>query len=330
MTRTSAPLSPGRVGPPGRSAPASPRCRTCGKPIPGRVQRDQWGTAHPEHTHCAACGHEFYRGSVEVRKERVYHPECARTEFATKCTVCGQLLADRYLICYRTGEAYCTRHASERTPCRFCGSLSALVNTGPSSGACRACVARSIVTADRAREAAAPAYVWARARDLDFGPENAPLQLVGGNVLTTAARTYGVSSDLGITEYETDPPDAREPVARVRVVRVLVGLPQELFQGVLLHELGHAWILRHRIRVDAPWQAEGLCQYVALAFWVSLDTARSRVYLDRVEHDPNPTYGGGFRAIRSWIQGAGFRPFLAELARTRAFPSASPPSIPPS
>jgi hypothetical protein len=90
------------------------------------------------------------------------------------------------------------------------------------------------------------------------------------------------------------------------------GLPATLFSGVVAHELGHVWTAIRRWRFH-PWAEEGLGELLAHRFYHDLGTPEALFLARRIEINPDPLYGGGFRRMRRLIgEGEGLRRFLRE------------------
>jgi hypothetical protein len=91
------------------------------------------------------------------------------------------------------------------------------------------------------------------------------------------------------------------------------GLPAHLFMGVVAHELAHVWTAIRRWRLH-PWAEEGLGELVAYRFYHDLGTPEALFLARRIEINPDPLYGDGFRRMRCLV-GAGkeeLRRFLRE------------------
>ncbi len=82
-------------------------------------------------------------------------------------------------------------------------------------------------------------------------------------------------------------------------IRILTGLPRDVFRSVGAHELAHDWMseeLPHLM--DKPEIREGFAEFVAWSFSKAEDNKRMMEYTERRTDD---VYGGGFRKVRAMM-----------------------------
>ena len=82
-------------------------------------------------------------------------------------------------------------------------------------------------------------------------------------------------------------------------IRILTGLPRDVFRAVAAHELAHDWMnetLPHLS--DKPEIREGFAEFVAWSFSKAEGNARMMKYTERRTDD---VYGGGFRKVREMM-----------------------------
>ena len=85
-------------------------------------------------------------------------------------------------------------------------------------------------------------------------------------------------------------------------IRILKGLPLDIYRLVAAHELAHDWMherLPHLM--DKEEIREGFAEYVAWSFSKSEDAKRAVEYTER---RTDPVYGGGFRKVREIMEKA--------------------------
>lgn len=102
---------------------------------------------------------------------------------------------------------------------------------------------------------------------------------------------------------------------RIYGIQIVRGLDPVRFQGVAAHELGHVWLIVHRISVPAGLE-EGFCELLAHRFYCDLGTEEARRLAREIETNPDPVYGGGFRRLRELLGAGG----LEFVLRERKFP----------
>jgi Protein DA1 len=98
-------------------------------------------------------------------------------------------------------------------------------------------------------------------------------------------------------------------------------MPSTLFQGVTIHELGHAWLVVHNIRSLPLWAEEGFCEILSYRYYSELATDESRYHAKNIEQNPNPVYGNGFRRICAQVDAMGFGRFVETLRTTKQLSS---------
>jgi len=103
-------------------------------------------------------------------------------------------------------------------------------------------------------------------------------------------------------------------------VAVLEGLPSTLFQGTIIHELGHAWLIVHGVKNLPSWAEEGFCELLSYRYYTQLHTPESRYHATGIEQNPNPVYGDGFRRVRSIADAIGFQRFMEIFRTTKRLP----------
>lgn len=79
-------------------------------------------------------------------------------------------------------------------------------------------------------------------------------------------------------------------------VYVLDHLPRERMEYVMAHELAHDYLSAHFPGIRIPWIQEGFSEYIGYLY----NRLYGRTHLNiRLEKNPDPVYGEGFRRIRS-------------------------------
>lgn len=102
---------------------------------------------------------------------------------------------------------------------------------------------------------------------------------------------------------------------RIRGIQIAKGLTPLEFQGVVAHELGHVWLALRQLWLPTIWE-EGFCELLAHRFYVEAGTPESLQLAREIEFNPDPVYGGGFRALRERLGAGG----LEGILRTGRFP----------
>lgn len=86
-------------------------------------------------------------------------------------------------------------------------------------------------------------------------------------------------------------------------IYVLDYLPKNRMEHVMAHELAHDWMTEFYPGIREEWIKEGFAEYIAWRY----NRYKKRNKLNhRVENNPDPVYGEGFRRIRKIAKNRGF------------------------
>ena len=86
-------------------------------------------------------------------------------------------------------------------------------------------------------------------------------------------------------------------------IYVLDYLPKNRMEHVIAHELAHDWMTAFYPGIREDWIKEGFAEYIA---WRYNRFKKRHELNSRVENNPDPVYGEGFRRIRSMVEKRGF------------------------
>lgn len=79
-------------------------------------------------------------------------------------------------------------------------------------------------------------------------------------------------------------------------IYVFDNLPKVQFAGILAHEMLHAWQNERRISLPAHL-CEGFCNVGSYVVYQAIGNDLALHFIKRLEQDPNPVYGEGFRKV---------------------------------
>jgi len=147
------------------------------------------------------------------------------------------------------------------------------------------------------------------------------LELCDRARLAVLLQSHAEPHSLGVTSSSMYTQNGQIMSTQVDGIAVLRGMPATLFQGVTIHELGHAWLAVHNIRSLPLWAEEGFCELLSYRYYTEMATDESRYHANNIEQNPNPVYGNGFRRIRALADSMGFQRFVETLRTTRQLPS---------
>ncbi|BCJ42885.1 hypothetical protein GCM10010168_03750 [Actinoplanes ianthinogenes] len=223
-----------------------------------------------------------------------------------RCAACGRIMT---LTGYVTsnGELVCQRHTGAQ-PSVCCG-LPADLSLGADRPLCPRCATSAVRTQQDVKRVLPP--IAARLRSLSIRtttpvrvrlvPFGEVQGLLGGH-----GEVLGVTVSLG------------SEVVDLMVVR---DLPLARFGAVVAHEVMHAYLAQQGFGMLPPEVAEGLCELLAHAWLKDQPGAPAQWERRRISENPDPVYGGGFRAARAAaIRVGGVRRMLEHVRRCGEFP----------
>ena len=170
-------------------------------------------------------------------------------------------------------------------PCDACGR--------PAGGRwCTRCAATAVTSPEQAQRLIRRVLRWAQGLGIVLGPAFVLR-------VTLTDRPSDRPGHLGSTLIRSvvTPRGERRRVLGMYIRR---SLPATLFMGVVAHELAHVWTALRRWRLH-PWAEEGLGELLAYRFFRDLGTPEALFLARRIEINPDPLYGDGFRRMRRLI-----------------------------
>lgn len=301
-----------------------PICKGCGQPICGTYVTALGATWHVEHLRCEICGQPIGNEGFYECQGRPLHPRCYCLHVAAHCAYCGRPLTSQYLVDY-WGTKFCPEHQGQYPACRFCGRLVPPRHQASEAGrkegtCCPICRARAIDSIAQARPIFARLVKWVNDQGLMYNGLQLRIELRNraqlAQILRQAEDTRTMGATLSVARIEND----RIVSRTILGVAILRGLPFTLFQGVTVHELGHAWLAVHGVETLQGWAEEGFCEFLAHRYYTELPNAESHYHAMSIEQSPDPVYGDGFRSLRSCAETIGFQRLLETLCVAKRLP----------
>ena len=261
---------------------------------------------------CKGCG-KTIEGAYITALGAMWHPE------HFKCVRCGSPLKGSYRS-DRDGKPFCPDAPQLHKLCRFCGRLVG-ERQSPGDERCGVCRADAVETSVKAQPLFVAVVKWAINKGMSF--ENnvrIHVQLADPGQLTRDdddddpapwGKAYSRSSMI-------DGKVVRSGNDRIMIQR---GLPTSLFQGVAVHELGHAWLSIHLVNELPKWAEEGFCQLIAHRWHGEQRTADSEYWAKEIEQWSSPIYGEGFRQLHTLAQQMGFQVLVDSIRVNKELPS---------
>ncbi len=300
-------------------------CAYCHQPIQDSILTALDATWHPEHFLCAFCNRPIAEPSFNVQDGKPYHQTCFYNAIAPRCAYCGGPLIGEFLI-DEWGAQFHKEHQEQYPHCQFCGRLippAQQEHNGagkPEMMRCPICRSKAIETTDEAQPVFRQCIQWISSQGLKYNNQRLSLELVDRARLARYLMTHIEPHALGATMSSTYTQNGQIVGTEISGVAVLHGLPTELFQGVVVHELGHVWLLVQGVSNLPSWAKEGFCELLAHRLHVQMNTPEHLHYARNIERNPNSVYGDGYRRIRSISDRLGFERFVQQLSATKRLP----------
>lgn len=218
------------------------------------------------------------------------------------CPVCRQAMTAQRGVAL-TGEQFCDRHLGE-TPCALCAMPADA--PGLAVPLCRRCAATSIRNqADVGRELPSVKHQLAALGIRTVSPVR--VQLASPEVLRGIAGDHALGATVSRGTNVVD-------------LFVLKDLPLLKFGTVVAHEVMHTYMTQNGFGQVPSLVAEGLCQLLAYAWIIRQDGMLAAAERRRIEDNPDPIYGEGFRQAHEAVKRAGVRHTLATVKEQHRLP----------
>jgi hypothetical protein len=219
-----------------------------------------------------------------------------------RCDLCGALIVTTAVVTPH-GGAFCTSH-TDLPHCYHCGAP----HRRPGRF-CHECSKTAINTQDQLRVALPPI----RAQLIQMGIWLNPpvhVQLVD-EAWMKAMNPHESGMVGGLTQFHGQ---------QVREVYIVAGMPALEFGSTVVHEVMHAWLAQNGVPQDDARIAEGLCQVVSYRWLRDQPGPLAAFVREKIERDPDPIYGDGFRMVRESVRRHGMNQVIAAIKSTGRLP----------
>ncbi|MGE3728615.1 MAG: protein DA1 [Candidatus Sericytochromatia bacterium] len=308
--------------------PACFVCDSCKKPLEKsfvpRGERLYHGECHDKlfTPKCSECGLPI-QGSYTKDERGRYHTDCYRQLHNLVCSLCQEAIEGSYLYDGWGQKAHPEHDQHPTGQCHVCARLmSPAATTGSkvlSDGRllCSFCHSAEIHDFRQIQAAKLDVIAQMQAVGFDYIPDYIQVkldedqQLVNQRLRASATGNihgYTRTAQRNIPGYG---------LILEHGIHVLSGLPKVAFKGVLAHELLHVWINERPLKHLSHEQVEGFCNLgSALICQNALKhegDELARVLLQRMDEDPDPAYGNGYRAMAWRLEQMGWPALLQAL-----------------
>lgn len=241
------------------------------------------------------------------------------------CAACGTQIGPGKYVQDNWGANYHTQHAGLKR-CFFCARGISALNTGggvryaDGRDVCNICQQTAVTSEDEADAAADRIRGRMESWGLRFDYGEIPVQLVDQATLN---RLYGRGMGKhegqisGLTSKKWLK-DRKGTISQREVaISMLYGLPMEVYEKTIAHELMHAWMFLDKQPEHAPALEEGVCNLAAYYILQDNQSQFAGFMKEALYKSPSPTYGEGLRRAIRYVQLHQF-PGLVKMLRSRA------------
>jgi hypothetical protein len=186
------------------------------------------------------------------------------------------------------GQYFCASH--KIVPCRFC-ERGFEPSYGVVADRCPSCSKIRVVHSDEAHARYKFVTDWYGSEELTFPSGVPPLRLEDHMPTAPNGRPM-----LGFADKRFFGFNAKS--GKVQSISVQSGLPRFLFGVVIAHELGHVYLVQRGASLSERME-EGICDWLAHAFALRVGTDDLLWTARRIERNPDPVNGDGFRRFRA-------------------------------
>ncbi len=278
------------------------RCADCQQIILDEYVEVEGRSYHPNHILCAYC-HKPIGDLYAPHDGKIYHGECYQKRFVVTCYVCGKLITEQYREDYWGNPSHAA-HESDTPSCAFCGRFivggfaAESVSFPDGRRLCGICGATSVTSIEHVERLADAVEASLQGRGLQVDGHNVTYALIDQNKMKQLTRrSHHVFT--GFTDYRSIQSDGVS--ATSFDISLLDGMPELEMAFTIAHELMHVWLFQHDVSIrDDAW-VEGSCNYAAYLLMQDTPTREAAFLGERLQNDPDETYGNGFRRVRAFV-----------------------------
>jgi hypothetical protein len=252
-----------------------------------------------------------------------YHSSCYLDNIAPRCSQCNKPITEEYFT-DGYGNAVCEQHADHADRCSACKRFlvqqpgETVTRYDDGRAVCGLCAAKAIVDIDEAKRILNDVKGQLARHGIKIDKEFS-LRLVGLPELHRRSDDNGADQE-GLTVYRQEKFLGGLWTVSDYDIYILYGLPYERFIGIAAHELMHIWLLENAPSSPTAPLVEGSCNYAAFLVINACASEEAAHAIRRMQEDPHPDYGQGYRAVRSLVDEIGLSGWLIYLRENKTLP----------
>ncbi|MCP3965767.1 MAG: M1 family metallopeptidase [Lentisphaerae bacterium] len=308
-------------------------CSSCGRKVKGRYLKVD-GKAYCgkycyEKTlpNCAACGRKCTKGYFKKAGKYYCSQNCVKTTLP-RCSLCGTPFKNGVKIKSPSGERVYCPECAKLPKCFCCGLPNHCRKLEDGRWICPNCYKHAIFKQAEAQKVFDNVREKMR-KDLGIGTDHKIIfKLVDSKFLEKNSSNHQPGQELGLykhnytiktvteTKYSLlggKKEDTKSYKTNDRYyIYALYGVPKYKLIEICAHELAHDWMQGQLSNIKDLKIKEGWAEYIAAA--VNEMYGQSK-YNERMQNNPDPVYGGGFRFINTYISKHGAQALMDYFKR---------------
>jgi hypothetical protein len=291
-------------------------CKRCGKQIKGSYQKSIDNYYHPDcyeqetAVKCAVCD-QIINGEILTLDLKFYHPECYRNTVVPKCSVCMEPMEGEYKFDIY-GNKFHPGHVGALDQCEICGRLicSSLTRGGrfyeDGRHICNICYEKVVFNQNDVKNLFAKVMYKLIGMGISLNKDDISFYVVDKNELKRISGMEKFSQLEGFCKSQSKTgyvKNNKKETSFNHKIYVLSGLPSLNIEGIVAHELMHAWTAENTPNNQTSDVREGSCNFISYQYLLFSSDPDLKYLLLNMEKNPDPFYGAGFLKIKNRFYG---------------------------
>ncbi|MEB3196636.1 MAG: protein DA1 [Candidatus Sericytochromatia bacterium] len=248
---------------------------------------------------------------------------------APVCAMCGKEIGPGRYVQDQWRANFHLQHQSAPR-CYYCARAISPFNTGGGvrypggREVCNICHHTAVVDPNQAAAALARVRQRMSSWGLQFDYGEIPVRLVDQATLNAMFGRGSASHDgniNGLTTKRWTKDDKGRVLAREVTISMLYGLPLEVYEKTMAHELMHAWMFLDSQPEHEPVLEEGVCNLAAYYVLQENPSDLANFTREAMWRSKDPVYGQGLRRAIAFVKRHEFSGLVKMLRERKGFPA---------
>lgn len=274
--------------------------------------------------HCQQCK-AIIEGPYVKDAVGPYHQACYQALHQLQCALCEQAISGPYLQDPWQRKAHPEHGAVPTVQCHVCARLCRADQAKTLTDqrqVCEICQASEVVTPAQIQRAKQEVLQHLNAVGFAYIPDYVKVEMYAEQALVNERMRASATGNIHGYTRTAQRHIPQYGLILEHSIHVLNGMPRLAFMGVLAHELLHVWIHEQGLKHLSPPQVEGFCNLATALMYTRAVTAEDRdlseVLLQRLQADPDPVYGDGYRLMAQHLERLGWPGLLQAMTQPGA------------